>query len=83
MFAASGVATEKLVVVPEPVDTAFFDPSKAVPLQLPQGQLVFGAPPAPGARPDTAFVSVGSATRCAASSLLCVVHSEAGLGMVP
>lgn len=50
---------EKLVVVPEPIDSDFFDPSKAVPLPLPQGELVFGTPAAPDAKPDYAFLSVG------------------------
>lgn len=49
---------EKLVVVPEPIDSDFFDPAKAAPLPLPQGELVFGAPPPLDAEPDFAFVSV-------------------------
>lgn len=58
VFAASGVALEKLVVVPEPVDSVFFDPSKASPLPLPQGQLVFGTEQAVDTKADHAFISV-------------------------
>lgn len=58
VFAASGVAIEKLVVVAEPIDSNFFDPSKAVPLLMPQGELVFGTPAALDADPDYAFLSV-------------------------
>lgn len=42
VFCRSGVAAEKLVVIPEPVDTAFFDPAVAEALPLPRGELVFG-----------------------------------------
>ncbi|KAK9828488.1 hypothetical protein WJX72_000263 [[Myrmecia] bisecta] len=42
VFASSGVAESKLVVVPEPVETAFFDPGKHTPLSLPLGRRVFG-----------------------------------------
>lgn len=42
VFQRSGVAANKLTVIPEPVDTAFFDPAGAEALQLPQGQSVFG-----------------------------------------
>lgn len=41
-FEASGVDPAKLRVVPEPVDVAFFDPTKHKPLPLPAGQRVFG-----------------------------------------
>ena len=58
VFAASGVAMKKLLVVPEPIDTAFFDPAKASPLQLPQGDLVFGTQPSSDAEVDYAFISV-------------------------
>jgi len=66
VFAASGVAVDKLVVVGEPVSTAFFDPALARPMQLPVGDLVFGADPAARQRPDFAFLSVrASAQRSA------------------
>lgn len=42
VFAASGVDPAKLVVVPEPVDTDFFDPLRHQPLPLPLDQRVFG-----------------------------------------
>ena len=54
-FAASGVLREKLVVVPEPVDIAFFDPARFEPAALPppRAQSVFGDP---GAPPPTAWL---------------------------
>ncbi|KAF6259241.1 hypothetical protein COO60DRAFT_1700898 [Scenedesmus sp. NREL 46B-D3] len=44
-FAASGVAPDKLVVVPEGVNTTLFDPAAYTPLPLEgKAQLVFGTP---------------------------------------
>ncbi|KAK3274364.1 hypothetical protein CYMTET_17449 [Cymbomonas tetramitiformis] len=51
VFAAAGVERSKLVKMPEPVDVEFFTPANE-PLQLPQGQLVFGS-----ARPQAASFS--------------------------
>ena len=63
VFAASGVARDKLVVVAEPVSTAFFDPALAQPMQLPVGELVFGAEPAAQQQADFAFLSVRTVTK--------------------
>ena len=45
-FSASGVDPKKLVVMPEPVDTTFFDPAAPglAPAALPAGKQVFGPP---------------------------------------
>jgi len=44
-FRASGVVASKLHIVPEPVDTGFFDPAAVVtPLVLPMGKAVAGPP---------------------------------------
>lgn len=42
VFQRRGVSADKLAVIPEPVDTAFFDPAIAEALPLPRGELVFG-----------------------------------------
>ncbi|KAI7837514.1 hypothetical protein COHA_008650 [Chlorella ohadii] len=62
-FAASGVQPAKLQVVPEPVDTAFFDPTKHKPLPLPLGLRVFGPawPHSQAAESRTAAGSVAAA----------------------
>ena len=44
VFAASGVDPRKLRVVPEGVNTTFFDPERYRPARLPVGDIVFGSP---------------------------------------
>lgn len=39
----SGVDPSKLVVVPEGINTTYYDPDRYSPMPLPQGDLVFGA----------------------------------------
>ena len=53
-----GLRLKRLVVVAEPVSTAFFDPAAAQPMRLPVGDLVFGGEPAASAPADFAFLSV-------------------------
>lgn len=52
-FAASGVARSKLHVVPQGIDTSFFDPEPATPLTLVQlgAQLCLGSPHATMGKP--------------------------------
>ncbi|KAG2452970.1 hypothetical protein HYH02_002307 [Chlamydomonas schloesseri] len=48
VFAASGVDPAKLVVLPEGINTTWYDPDLYEPMPLPQGsELVFGEPPPP------------------------------------
>ena len=87
MFAGSGVARDKLVVVAEPVSTAFFDPALAQPMPLPAGDLVFGGEPAAPAPADFAFLSVrgepsASSGRCACSCAFRCVPLERSLTWV-
>ena len=64
----SGVTRDKLVVVAEPVSTAFFDPAVAQPMPMPVGDLVFGAEPAASAPADFAFLSVPAANTMSAAT---------------
>lgn len=57
-FAAAGVARDKLFVIGEPVDAAFFDPTKHAPLALPPIEVATDPAGPPPAAPPFRFLSV-------------------------
>ena len=76
VFAKSGVARSKLVVVPEATDTAFFDPAAHAPLALPDLPPLAPAPAATAAAGDGAAAAAAATTAAAAAAAAAAVESD-------